>query len=79
MTYLKTEHLGNTEIDGKAIFDLYCENSKGEKYIAGLRKYNAKRQYLQGYLNEFCYKYNRRYFGGKLFLKFCFLCLRKER
>jgi hypothetical protein len=24
-------------------------------------------QYLQYYLNEFCYKFNRRYFGEKLF------------
>lgn len=26
-----------------------------------------KGKYLQSYLNEFCYKLNRRYFGGKLF------------
>jgi predicted transposase/invertase (TIGR01784 family) len=38
LTYLKTEHLGSTELDRKAIFDLYCENSKGEKFIVELQK-----------------------------------------
>ena len=38
LTYLKTEHLGTTEIDRKAIFDLYCENEKGEKFIVELQK-----------------------------------------
>ncbi len=27
----------------------------------------VKIQYLQYYLQEFCYKFNRRYFGEKLF------------
>ena len=38
LTYLKTEHLGATELDRKAIFDLYCENDKGEKFIVELQK-----------------------------------------
>jgi len=38
LTYLKTEHLGATEADRKAIFDLYCENEKGEKFIVELQK-----------------------------------------
>ena len=38
ITFLKTEQLGSTEIDRKAIFDLYCENDKGEKFIVELRK-----------------------------------------
>lgn len=38
LTYLKTEHLGTSEIDRKAIFDLYCENEKGEKFIVELQK-----------------------------------------
>lgn len=29
--------------------------------------HDVEPQYLQSYLNEFCYKYNRRYFGDKLF------------
>ena len=31
LTYLNTENLGRTEADRKAVFDLYCENEKGEK------------------------------------------------
>ena len=38
LTYLKTEQLGASEIDRKAIFDLYCENEKGEKFIVELQK-----------------------------------------
>jgi predicted transposase/invertase (TIGR01784 family) len=38
LTYLKTEHLGTTDVDRKAIFDLYCENEKGEKFIVELQK-----------------------------------------
>ena len=38
LTYLKTEQLGATEIDRKAIFDIYCENEKGEKFIVELQK-----------------------------------------
>jgi transposase-like protein len=32
-------------------------------------------QYLQSYLNEFCYKYNRRYFGEKLFDRLLIACV----
>jgi hypothetical protein len=28
--------------------------------------HQLKREYLQYYLNEFCYKFNRRYFGGNI-------------
>jgi len=38
LTYLKTEQLGASDIDRKAIFDLYCENQKGEKFIVELQK-----------------------------------------
>lgn len=38
LTYLKTEQLGATEVDRKAIFDIYCENEKGEKFIVELQK-----------------------------------------
>jgi hypothetical protein len=38
LTYLKNEHVGTTEIDRKAIFDLYCENERGEKFIVELQK-----------------------------------------
>lgn len=38
LTYLKTGQLGKTEIDRKAIFDLYCENENGEKFIVEMQK-----------------------------------------
>jgi predicted transposase/invertase (TIGR01784 family) len=38
LTYLKSEQLGTAEVDRKAIFDLYCENEKGEKFIVELQK-----------------------------------------
>lgn len=38
LTYLKDENLGGTDIDRRAVFDLYCENEKGEKFIVELQK-----------------------------------------
>jgi len=38
LTYLKSENLGTSELDRKAIFDLYCENERGEKFIVELQK-----------------------------------------
>lgn len=45
LTYLKTEQLGDTDIDRKAIFDLYCENANGEKFIVELQK--SKQNYFK--------------------------------
>ena len=42
LTYLKSEHLGAGEPDRKAIFDLYCENEEGEKFIVELQKTKQK-------------------------------------
>lgn len=36
--------------------------------------HNIEPQYLQDYLNEFCYKYNRRYFGERLFDRLLIAC-----
>lgn len=38
LTYLKNEHLGSIESDRRAIFDIYCENERGEKFIVELQK-----------------------------------------
>jgi len=38
LTYLKSEQLGRSEEDRKAIFDLYCENERGEKFIVEMQK-----------------------------------------
>ncbi len=42
LTYLKNEHLGTAELNRKAIFDLFCENEKGEKFIVELQKTKQK-------------------------------------
>jgi predicted transposase/invertase (TIGR01784 family) len=38
LTYLKSIQLGRSEEDRKAIFDLHCENEKGEKFIVEMQK-----------------------------------------
>jgi len=38
LTYKKTEHLGSSDTERKAIFDLYCENEHGEKFIVEIQK-----------------------------------------
>jgi predicted transposase/invertase (TIGR01784 family) len=45
LSFLKTEHLGATPTDRKAVFDLYCENERGEKFIVELQK--AKQRYFK--------------------------------
>ena len=45
LTYLKSENLGDTDLDRKAIFDIYCENERGEKFIVELQK--AKQNFFK--------------------------------
>ena len=45
LTYLNTEHLGISELDRKAMFDLYCESPSGEKFIVEMQK--AKQNYFK--------------------------------
>ena len=45
LEFKKTEHLGASELDRRAIFDVYCENEKGEKFIVELQK--AKQKYFK--------------------------------
>jgi hypothetical protein len=42
LTYLKNEVLGHSGLDRKAVFDLYCTNDKGEKFIVKLQKTKQK-------------------------------------
>ncbi len=42
LKYLKNENLASTELNRKAIFDLYCTNEKGEKFIVELQKTKQK-------------------------------------
>lgn len=39
--YLNTEHLGSKETDRRAVFDVYCENEKGEKILIEMQRRGA--------------------------------------
>ena len=45
VTYLNSEHVGDVHSDRKAIFDVYCENEKGEKFIVEMQ--NAYQTYFK--------------------------------
>jgi len=38
LEYKKNDHLGQSDIDRNVVFDLYCENQNGEKFIVELQK-----------------------------------------
>lgn len=38
ITYLNAEHLGTQEYDRRAVFDVYCENEKGEKFLVEMQR-----------------------------------------
>ena len=42
LQYLKNENLATTEMNKKAVFDLYCTNEKGEKFIVEIQKTKQK-------------------------------------
>ena len=45
LTFKNTEQLGISDADRKAIYDIYCENESGEKFIVELQK--AKQNYFK--------------------------------
>ena len=38
LTFKNNEQLAQTDLDRKEIYDIYCENEKGEKFIVELQK-----------------------------------------
>ncbi|MEZ4631588.1 MAG: Rpn family recombination-promoting nuclease/putative transposase [Deinococcales bacterium] len=38
LTYMRHEKLGSTPVDRKVVYDLYCQNDKGERFIVELQK-----------------------------------------
>jgi predicted transposase/invertase (TIGR01784 family) len=38
LEFSKNEHLGKMEIDRKVVFDIYCTNERGEKFIVEMQK-----------------------------------------
>jgi len=45
LSYTPTEQLGASEVDRKAIFDLYCTSPSGERFIVEVQK--AKQNYFK--------------------------------
>lgn len=45
VTYLNSEHFGDSYRNRKAIFDVYCENEQGEKFIVEMQK--AEQDYFK--------------------------------
>ncbi len=45
LSFKNKEQLGQGELDRKAIYDIYCENERGEKFIVELQK--AKQNYFK--------------------------------
>lgn len=45
LQYLNVEHLGHVAAERKAVFDVYCENEKGEKFLIEMQK--AEQDYFK--------------------------------
>ena len=45
LNYLNGEHLGHNAAERKAVFDVYCENEKGEKFLIEMQK--AEQEYFK--------------------------------
>ena len=45
VTFKSTENLGSTQLDRKAIFDIYCQAENGERFIVEIQK--AKQNYFK--------------------------------
>ena len=45
LTFRTTENLGNTPIDRKAIFDIYCQDASGDRFIVEIQK--AKQNFFK--------------------------------
>lgn len=45
LTYLNNEQLGRLAADRKAVFDVYCENERGERFIVEMQK--AEQQFFK--------------------------------
>lgn len=45
LSFQNPEHLGQTEVDRKSLFDIFCEAENGEKFIVELQK--AKQNYFK--------------------------------
>ena len=51
---------------GRVLPWVHIAISNAKRLLSGIR-HAISPEYLQSYLNEFCYEFNRRYFGDRLF------------
>jgi ribosomal protein L37AE/L43A len=56
----------NTESRSQVLPWVHTAISNAKRLFLGVH-HNVSKEYLQNYLNKFCYKFNRRYFGDHLF------------
>jgi len=56
----------NNESRSQVLPWVHTAISNAKRLFLGVH-HNVSKEYLQNYLNEFCYKFNRRYFGEHLF------------
>lgn len=59
-------HFRQRDCQGFPILVTHCHKQRNAKRMPSDVHHKIKDQYLQLYLNEFCYKFNRRYFGERL-------------
>lgn len=59
---------------GNELYQL-CDVISNDKRMLLDIYHNIRPEYLQNYLNEFCYKFNRRYFGENLFDRLLIICV----
>ncbi|MEL6453468.1 MAG: Rpn family recombination-promoting nuclease/putative transposase [Cyanobacteria bacterium J06623_5] len=45
LSYRNSEHIGNTALDRKAVFDIYCKSESGERFIVEIQK--AKQNFFK--------------------------------
>ena len=55
LTYARTEQLGNSETDRKAIFDLYCVGENGERFIVEMPNFSKAEGNLQSNFDKWMY------------------------
>jgi hypothetical protein len=59
---------------GKVLPWVHIAISNSKQLLRGTH-YGVKPEFLQGYLNEYCYKFNRRYFGEGMFDRLMTVCV----
>jgi len=65
--FRKLEMFDMSKFDPSKILPWSSKAITNSKNLIKAMHHGIEEKYLQNYLNEFCYKYNRRYFGEKVF------------